>query len=67
MEHNGIKKGRGRPRKNNYDTRYNQCKVRLTDEELAELEDLSIFAGKTKSDILREGIKLFRQYGEYED
>ena len=38
-----------------------------TDEEYAELDDLSAFAGKTKADILREGIKMFRQYGKYED
>ena len=61
------KRGRGRPKKNGYETRNNQYLVRLTDEEMAELEDLAAFAGKSKADILREGIKMFRQYGKYED
>lgn len=61
------KRKRGRPKKNGYDTRSNQYLVRLTDEEMAELEDLAIFASKSKADILREGIKMFRQYGKYED
>lgn len=54
-------------KKNGYETRNNQYLVRLTDEEMAELEDLSAFAEKSKADILREGIKMFRQYGKYED
>lgn len=61
------KRWRGRPKKNGYETRNNQYLVRLTDEEMAELEDLAAFAGKSKADILREGIKMFRQYGKYED
>lgn len=61
------KRGRGRPKKNGYETRTKQYLVRLTDEELAELEGLSMFAGKSKADILREGIKMFRQYGKYEE
>ena len=61
------KRGRGRPKKNGYSVRNNQYLVRLTDEEYAELDDLAAFAGKTKADILREGIKMFRQYGKYEE
>lgn len=61
MSNETEKRGRGRPRivENGYSS---DCHVRLSDDEVSMLNDLSIEKGIGVSKALREGLKLYYNY-----
>lgn len=63
METNSGKRGRGRPRKEG--SRNRQIRIRVTDEELISLEDVSYETGISVSDLLRIGMKMVYNQNKY--
>lgn len=56
---------RGRPKKPYKDSKHNLFKIRMTDEELDILNNLSVETGKPKSEIVIEALKLYNNIAEY--